>query len=32
MQIRNPLDVTVEELQAKAKELKKVLISGNYNP
>ncbi|HLV13658.1 MAG TPA: tyrosine-type recombinase/integrase [Xanthomarina sp.] len=31
MQIRNPLDVTVEELQLKDKSNKKVLISRNYN-
>ena len=31
MQIRNPLDVTVEELQLKAKDNKKVLISRNFN-
>ena len=31
MQIRNPLDVTVEELRMKAKENKKVLISRNFN-
>lgn len=32
MQIRNPLDVTVEELQAKGKDQKKVSISRNYIP
>ena len=32
MQIRNPLDVTVEELQVKDKGNKKVLISRNYKP
>ncbi|PTM10722.1 MAG: integrase [Bacteroidetes bacterium] len=30
MQIRNPLDVTVEELQLKGKDNKKVLISQNF--